>query len=124
MKPTETVQIVRLIRALCPQQHIDEYSADAWHEVIGHLDFGAARNAVIAVKHSQPFVDPSDIVRHVRTGKRPDSRTVAEALTQSNGHPALTAGNAPVNAEYLAAKEALVKKLEQRAREALGPDRP
>jgi hypothetical protein len=123
LKPTETVQIVRLIRALCPAQHIDEYSADAWHEVIGDLDFRAARDAVIAVKHGQPFVDPSDIVRRVRGGRRPDGRTVAEALAQSNERAAITAGNAPVNAEYLAAKEALIRKLEQRINDALArPD--
>lgn len=95
---------MRLIRALCPQQRIDEYTADAWHEVIGHLDFETARDAVIAVKHGQAFVDPSDIIRHVRGDLRPDSLPVREAMEAANLRQLAPAAAAP-NPEYLAAKK-------------------
>ena len=34
MTPSETVLFIRYVRACCPQQAIDEYTADAWHDVL------------------------------------------------------------------------------------------
>lgn len=106
MTPKETVQIVRFIRALCPQQRIDEYTPDAWHEVIGHLEFDAARAAVIAVKHSRAFIDPSDIIAEIRRAKtiRPRERTVRQALEES-ALRGITSGAAPPNAGYAAVRD-------------------
>lgn len=65
MTPTEAVMLVRFVEALCPQQAIDEYTADAWHEVLGHLELAECRAAVTAVARMKPFVSPSEIIAEV-----------------------------------------------------------
>lgn len=65
MTPTEMVMLTRYIKALCPQQQIDEYTADAWHDVLGHLDLADARHAAVAVARRQPFIAPSEIIGEV-----------------------------------------------------------
>ena len=87
MEPEETAMIVRYVKSLCPQQAIDDFTYDAWHDVIGKLTFEAARNAVIAVVHSQPFVAPSDIIRQAgRSAKSHPSkrrRNTAREISKS-----------------------------------------
>lgn len=106
--------IVRYVKSLCPQQAIDEFTYDAWHDVIGHLAFGQARNAVIAVVHSRPFVAPSDIIREARHRPHPSDRTVGEALAAANRRELDAAPAAPPSAEYLAAKDAMLASMRER----------
>lgn len=106
--------IVRYVKSLCPQQAIDEFTYDAWHDVIGHLAFDQARNAVLAVVHSQPFVAPSDIIREARRRPHPSDRTVAEALAAANRRELDAAPAAPPSAEYLAAKDAMLASMRER----------
>ena len=112
------VDLTEFIAIICPQQKINRATAIAWYEIIGNLDFDAARNAVIAVKHSQAFVDPSDIIRQVEHAERrhahPSERTVAEALGQSTV-PAIGAGRTDPTPEYLAAKAEWDRKQRERA---------
>ncbi|SFY52098.1 zinc finger domain-containing protein [Streptomyces sp. F-1] len=61
MTPDETVVLARYVRALCPQQKFDEYTPDAWHDVLGDLPLDAARTAAAAVARRQPFVSPAEI---------------------------------------------------------------
>lgn len=127
------MEIVRLIRALCPQQHIDRYTPIAWHEVIGGLEYDAARNAVIAVKHSQPFVDPSDIIREAKRAKtrvigedpdtHPSARTAAEAIAASSVRELDAAPAVPPTPEYLAAKAEMDEKFRLRAEQVRAVDR-
>lgn len=57
----------------------------AWYEVIGQFRYEECRNAVITVKHAQPFVDVSDIIREVTRAKgRPYDRDVPDALEMAN----------------------------------------
>ena len=116
MTPMETATLVRYIESLCPQQHIDDYTYETWHDVIGHLEFDAARNAVIAVVHGQPFVAPSDIIREASRARKahPSDRTVGEALAAANLRELGAAPATPPTPEYLAARKALDDRLEAR----------
>lgn len=67
MTPDETVILARYVRALCPQQKFDEYTPDAWHDVLGDCPLTAARAAAAAVARRQPFVSPAEIVAEIRT---------------------------------------------------------
>jgi hypothetical protein len=120
MTPTETGLLVRYIKSVCPAQLIDDYTYETWHDIIGHLDLEAARHAVIAVKHSQTFVDPSDIIREVERAERrrahPSERTVAEAIAESTQREIASGPASPPNADYLRAKQELLEK--QAARDA------
>lgn len=117
---------MRFIKAVSPAQAIDEWTPNLWHDIIGHLDAEAARNAVIAVKHSQTFVDPSDIIREVEHAQRrhahPSERTVREAIEASTGRE-FDSVTGPPNQEYQHAKQALLEKQAERDAAAMG-DKP
>lgn len=66
MTPDETVILARYVRALCPQQKFDEYTPDAWHDVLGDWPLATARTAAAAVAKKQPFVSPAEIIAEIR----------------------------------------------------------
>lgn len=66
MTPDETVILARYVRALCPAQRFDEYTPDAWHDVLGGYQLADARAAAAAVAGRQPFVSPSEIITEIR----------------------------------------------------------
>lgn len=72
MTPDETVILARYVRALCPQQKFDEYTPDAWHDVLADFALTDARTAAAAVARKQPFVSPAEIVTEIR--KQRDER--------------------------------------------------
>lgn len=66
MTRQEAVALCRYVKACCPQQAMDEYTPDAWHDLLGGLDAGDCRKAARAVAQRQPFVSPSEISEEVR----------------------------------------------------------
>lgn len=66
MTPDETVMLARYVRALCPQQKFDEYTPDAWHDVLADFALADARAAAAAVARKQPFVSPAEIIAEIR----------------------------------------------------------
>lgn len=72
MTPTETVTLAKYVSALCPQQAIDEYTADAWHDLLAALTLDEARTAVVAVTRRQPFCAPSEILAEVARARNRD----------------------------------------------------
>lgn len=124
MTRTETGLLVRYIKSVSPAQAIDDYTYETWHDIIGHLDPEAARNAVIAIKHSQTFVDPSDIIREVEHASRrrahPSERTVREAIEASTLRDIDAVPVGPPNAEYQQAKEELLERNAARDAAAMG----
>lgn len=114
MTPDETVILARYVRALCPQQKFDEYTPDAWHDVLGDIPLNAARAAAATVARRQPFVSPAEI-RAAYTAQR--ENTAADI--QGPGLPAAIPDADPDDVPaYLAAVR------EQRTRAADGQLRP
>lgn len=70
MNHTEAAILVRYVRALCPQQKFDEYSADAWHDLLGHLDLDPCKAAARTLGQRQPFIAPAEIIAEVRSQRR------------------------------------------------------
>lgn len=66
MTPREAVLLVRYVKACCPQQQIDEYTPDAWHDLLGDLNLDDCREAARLVAQRQPFVSPSEIRAEVQ----------------------------------------------------------
>ncbi|GAA0423723.1 hypothetical protein [Streptomyces luteireticuli] len=67
MTPDETVALTRYVRAMCPGQRFDEYTPDAWHDVLRSYDLGDARQAVVAlVDAGAVFVGVGEIAARVR----------------------------------------------------------
>ncbi|MFE1321646.1 hypothetical protein [Kitasatospora phosalacinea] len=67
----EWVVLFRYIRAMYPQQKFDEYTPDAWYEVLGRYDAQAVRAAVAACAAKKPFVAPAEIIAAI-TGTAAD----------------------------------------------------
>ena len=70
MTPSETVLLTRYVKACCPQQQIDDYTPDAWHDLLGDLPAADCREAVIAVAKRQPFVSPAEIRAEIKRIRR------------------------------------------------------
>lgn len=65
MTNEETVLLTRYVKACCPQQAIDRYTPDAWHDLLGDLALNECRAAAAAIARRQPFVAPSEIIAEV-----------------------------------------------------------
>ena len=66
MTPIEAASLCKFTTAACPQQAIDEYSPDAWAELLDDIRFEDAKVAVKAVAKRQPFVAPAEIIDEVK----------------------------------------------------------
>lgn len=66
MTSEEAVILTRYVKACCPQQHMDEYTADAWFDLLGDLPLEDCRRAVGAITARQVFVAPAEIRAEVR----------------------------------------------------------
>ena len=64
MTPTEVVILTRYVAAMCPAQKFDEYTPDAWFDVLADLQIEDARLAVAALAKHQTFVSPAEIRAH------------------------------------------------------------
>lgn len=66
MNPAEVLTLTRIVKGACPAQQIDTYTPDIWAEILGGIQFGDARQAVIDLARRQPFIAASDIVTEVK----------------------------------------------------------
>jgi hypothetical protein len=66
VNPKETVILTRYVKALCPQQKFDEFTPDAWHDVLGGYTLADARAAAASVAGQQPFVSPAEIIAEIK----------------------------------------------------------
>lgn len=72
MNKAEALTLCRFTKACCPQQTFDDYSPDAWFELLGDLRFADCKLAVIEVAKTQPFVAPAEVramVRRIRNDR-------------------------------------------------------
>lgn len=80
MTHEETVMLCRYVKACCPQQAIDEFTPDAWSDLLGDLTLADCRGAVVAVARRQPFVAPAEIRAEVLAQRRDRlERNITEA---------------------------------------------
>lgn len=112
MTPDETVMLARYVRALCPQQKFDEFTPDAWHDVLEDFSLLECRSAAAEMARRQPFVSPAEIIAVIRQRRGDNARDI-----QGPGLPAAIPDADPDDVEaYLAAVR------EQRTKAALGLD--
>ena len=67
MTRPEAVTLCRLAKAACPQQAFDEYTPDAWFELLSDLRFDECKEALFKVAREQPFCSPAEIRKAVRS---------------------------------------------------------
>jgi hypothetical protein len=68
--PSETVILTRYVKALCPAQAIDEYTPDAWHDVLGGYSLAECRAAAATAATTSAFVAPAEIIAEVKRSRR------------------------------------------------------
>jgi len=83
MNPVEAVTLTRYVKAICPQQKFDEFTSDAWADVLVDVDADEARRAVIRLARRQPFISPAEIIAEIT-----DVRAEAASDFQGPGLPA------------------------------------
>ena len=146
MNNQEATALCRYVRALCPQQKFDEYTPDAWHDVLGQHRLEDARQAAANIAGRQPFVSPGEIVTEIRrirdarigdtlpaylppaddeTGaeyvarRRAQLRAIGDGRAQPTPIGALTGGPAPEVAEWLRHMLARVGEMPDHIREQI-----
>ena len=69
MNMKEAIALCRYTQACCPQQRLDQYTPDAWLDLLGDLTYADCKTAVANVAKREPFVSPAEIrteVAHMR----------------------------------------------------------
>ncbi|TDB83413.1 hypothetical protein E1264_28455 [Actinomadura sp. KC216] len=69
MNHEEAVALCRYVKACCPQQAMDTYTPDAWHDLLGDLRLDDCRAAAKTVAQRQPFVAPAEIREEVKRSR-------------------------------------------------------
>lgn len=67
MTPEEAVILARYVRAMYPHIKLDEFTPDAWHDVLANYDLGDARAAVVKhVRNGNAFISAGEITAEIR----------------------------------------------------------
>ncbi|WP_393075144.1 hypothetical protein [Streptomyces sp. LN704] len=69
MNSQEAAVLCRYVRALCPQQKFDEYTPDAWHDILRNYLLDEARPAAATLASRQAFVAPGEIATEIRRNR-------------------------------------------------------
>ena len=74
MTQQEWVILFRYVRAMFPQQKFDEYTPEAWYDVLGEYGGNETRAAIAACAAEKPFVSPAEIVAAIRNRRQDTDR--------------------------------------------------
>lgn len=66
MTPDQTLRLCRIVKALCPQQAMDEFTPDAWHLLLAPVRIEDARTAVETLGRRSAFIAPAEIIAEVK----------------------------------------------------------
>lgn len=66
MTPKEALALTRMVAAICPQQKFDEYTPDAWGDLLSDIRSTDAIEAVMNLGRRQPFIAPCEIRDEVK----------------------------------------------------------
>ncbi|MFJ5151422.1 hypothetical protein ACIQCF_07505 [Streptomyces sp. NPDC088353] len=70
MTEDEVVIITRYVRAVCPQQRIDEYTSDAWYDYLAPYSVDETRTAIAAhIAKGNAFISIGEIVAQIRRAR-------------------------------------------------------
>lgn len=90
MTNTQAVLLCRYAKAACPQQAFDEYTPDAWADLLEDIRFEDAQDALKALVKRQPFVSPSEIraeVARIRNKRIAEFGPIPEPPAEIGGDP-------------------------------------
>lgn len=70
MNAQEAINVCRYVRAACPQQAMDEFTPQAWADLLGDVRYEDAQEAVRVLVKRQPFVAPAEIRNEIKSISR------------------------------------------------------
>ena len=70
MTPTEVVELTAFVSQASPSQKIDEFTSDAWYDLLDDIPFADGLAAAKRVARRQPYIAPADIRAEVRIIRR------------------------------------------------------
>lgn len=79
MNPEDTIMICRYVAACCPQQAIDEFTPQVWHDHLEPFPYEQVKTATKALTANKPFVQISELVSEV---KRIRHKNYAEGMAK------------------------------------------
>jgi hypothetical protein len=69
---TEVTKLLGYVAGACPAQKMNDFTGDAWLDILGHLEYAECRQAVRVVASKHPFISPSDIIAEVAAQRSPE----------------------------------------------------
>lgn len=66
MNAQEAIAVCRYVRAACPQQAMDEFTPQAWADLLTDVRYEDAQEAVRVLVKQQPFVAPAEIITEIK----------------------------------------------------------
>lgn len=89
MNAEETIKLARFVRAACPQQKFDEYTADAWLMLLADVEYRDAMTAAQTLAKRQPFVSPAEVIGEVKRIRGDRLRAHGNAEPDADGDDVL-----------------------------------
>lgn len=96
MTRDEVVVLCGYLAEVCPQQKFGEYTPSAWADVLadwpeeGPLTFAEAREAIVAIKRRQSYIDPADILAECESARRAELGRKRRAVIDAQLPPAIS----------------------------------
>ena len=85
MIKTEAAALCRYLQACCPQQKFDQFTSDAWFDLLADMPFGLAKLAAQRVASRQPFVSPSEIIATAKAMRKAVAPHITRLLDDIEG---------------------------------------
>ena len=85
MIKTEAAALCRYLQACCPQQKFDQFTSDAWFDLLADMPFGLAKLAAQRVASRQPFVSPSEIIATAKAMRKAVDPHITRLLDETEG---------------------------------------
>ena len=85
MIKTEAAALCRYLQACCPQQKFDQFTADAWFDLLADTPYGLAKLAAQRVASRQPFVSPSEIIATAKAMRKAVNPHITRLLDDTEG---------------------------------------
>ena len=85
MIKTEAAALCRYLQACCPQQKFDQFTSDAWFDLLTDMPYGLAKLAAQRVASRQPFVSPSEIIATAKAMRKAVDPHITRLLDETEG---------------------------------------
>jgi hypothetical protein len=89
MTPTDAAKLCVYVEQCCPQQRINEFTADVWGDLLADTRYSDALVAVKALGQRVPFIDPAAIIAEVGRSRAARLTNIAQIQPPAtwNGRP-------------------------------------